>query len=236
MKYLLTTGMLLFVISSLHSQNAQIADIVNSDAAKQTASAGILAAELKALGFQVKEDLTGIVYIFRNGTGPVVMYRADMICNAVKETGLRNTNTHQSCLTGVAKIMVKEKAKWSGTLILIGQPAEESTLVAQTTINDGLHARHSIPQPHHLFATYTTAVPAELVRAAKCARAVGHIRRAIGSQDCQHLVIHITPGDHSYFVVSLNAGYEAEPAAIQFGDKTGAAALLEIFKWATASR
>lgn len=50
-------------------------------------TAGIVAKELKALGYGVKENIgvTGVVGILKNGDGPIVMFRADMDCNAVKE-------------------------------------------------------------------------------------------------------------------------------------------------------
>ena len=92
-------------------------------------TAGIIAKELKALGYEVITGIgkTGVVGILKNGEGPVVMYRADMDCNSVKEiTGLSyaSTNTmkkedgtetpvmhacghdaHVTWLLGIAKIM-----------------------------------------------------------------------------------------------------------------------------------
>ena len=59
-------------------------------------TSGIVAKELKALGYEVMTGIgkTGVVGILKNGDGPVVMYRADMDCNSVKEiTGLPYAST-----------------------------------------------------------------------------------------------------------------------------------------------
>jgi len=58
-------------------------------------TAGIIASQFKDLGYEVTEgiDKTGVVGLMKNGDGPVVMYRADMDCNSVKETtGLANAS------------------------------------------------------------------------------------------------------------------------------------------------
>ncbi|MEN9919053.1 MAG: hypothetical protein RL662_1489 [Bacteroidota bacterium] len=112
-------------------------------------TAAIVAKELKALGYEVKTEIgkTGVVGILKNGNGPTVMYRADMDCNSVKEvTGLPYASTkvernedgievplmhacghdaHVTWMLGIAKIMVALKDQWNGTLVLVGQPAEE---------------------------------------------------------------------------------------------------------------
>jgi hippurate hydrolase len=90
---------------------------------------------------------TGVVAVLRNGAGPTVMYRADMDANAVEEaTGLPYASkvrvkredgsespvahtcghdAHVTWMLGMAKAMVGLRDRWSGTLILIAQPAEE---------------------------------------------------------------------------------------------------------------
>lgn len=112
-------------------------------------TAGIVTKELEALGFEVKTGIgvTGVVGILENGEGPTFMFRADMDANAVKEeTGLPYASTqrvtnldgvetyvahmcghdaHTTWLLGLAKTMSELKDKWSGTLVLVGQPAEE---------------------------------------------------------------------------------------------------------------
>nr|WP_315154561.1 amidohydrolase [uncultured Flavobacterium sp.] len=117
---------------------------------KEVRTAAIVAKEFQRLGYKVLTNvgITGVVGILENGKGPVIMYRGDMDCNAVKETtGLDYASTqttknddgivvpvahmcghdaHTTWLMGVAKTMVELKSKWKGTLVLVGQPAEEN--------------------------------------------------------------------------------------------------------------
>jgi hippurate hydrolase len=94
--------------------------------------------------------------MLKNGDGPVVMYRADMDCNSVKEiTGLPYASTktmkkedgtevpvmhacghdaHVTWLLGIAKIMMAKKSEWKGTLVFIGQPAAEVMLGAEAMV------------------------------------------------------------------------------------------------------
>jgi len=113
----------------------------------ETRTAGIVAKELKALGFEVKTGIgkTGVVGIMRNGDGPVVLWRADMDAIATKEaTGvpyaskvmkkmpdgsevpvghLCGHDAHTTWLLSLAKTMATLKDQWHGTLILLGQLA-----------------------------------------------------------------------------------------------------------------
>ena len=113
----------------------------------ETRTAGIVAKELGALGYEVKTGIgkTGVVGIMRNGDGPVVLYRADMDAVPVEEqTGvpyaskvratlpdgvdvpvghLCGHDAHTTWMLGVAKAMATFKDQWSGTLVLLGQPA-----------------------------------------------------------------------------------------------------------------
>ena len=112
-------------------------------------TAEIVAKELKKLGYEVKTGIakTGVIGILKNGDGPVVMFRADMDAIAnVENTGLPYQSTkkvinqegdevpvahlcghdaHTTWMLGMAKAMVALKERWSGTLIVVGQPAEE---------------------------------------------------------------------------------------------------------------
>jgi amidohydrolase len=160
-------------------------------------TAGIVAKELKGLGYEVKEGIgkTGVAGILKNGQGPIVMYRADMDCNAVKETtGLPYASNkivkkddgsstpvmhacghdaHTTWLMGVAKIMASMKDKWAGTLIFVAQPAEEAILGAEAMVNDGLYSKYGVPEPDYLFGMHTAPVPVSLVAAAKGVRMAG---------------------------------------------------------------
>lgn len=152
-------------------------------------TAAIVATELNALGFEVQTGIgrTGVVGLLRNGPGPTVMFRGDMDCNAVKEaTGLpyastkvvrRATNGHEeevpvahTCghdahvawLLGVARAMADERHEWSGTLVLVGQPAEELGEGAAAMVRDGLYER-GIPRPDYLIGLHTAPVPTGVV-------------------------------------------------------------------------
>lgn len=162
----------------------------------ETRTAGIVEKELKALGYKTISGIgiTGIVGIMENGPGPVVMYRADMDCNAVKETtGIPYASTktvkredgsetpvmhacghdaHTTWLIGLAKLMVSMKDKWKGTLILVGQPAEEPILGAEAMVKDGMYQK-GVPVPDYLFGMHTAPVPVGIVAAAKGVRMAG---------------------------------------------------------------
>ena len=112
-------------------------------------SAKRLASEIENLGYDVTTEVggTGVVAVMENGDGPTVMIRADMDGLPVKEdTGLSYASTatqedvdgevkpvmhacghdmHMTSLVGTARQMAARKDQWSGTLVLIGQPAEE---------------------------------------------------------------------------------------------------------------
>lgn len=155
----------------------------------ETRTAGIVADELEALGYEVKTGIgvTGVVGILRNGDGPTVMYRADMDANAVAEaTGLDYASkvrairpdgtevpvahmcghdAHVTWMLGVARIMAENQADWAGTLIFVGQPAEEPITGAAAMVADGLYTTHAVPVPDYLLALHTAPVGTGLVAA-----------------------------------------------------------------------
>jgi hippurate hydrolase len=146
----------------------------------ESRTAGIVARELKALGFEVTTGIakTGVVGVFRNGPGPTLWFRADMDSNSVLEaTGLPWAATqpqrlpdgseipvmhacghdaHTTWLLGLAKTMKTLKADWSGTLVVYAQPAEEVGLGAQAMVKDGLFTR-GFPTPDLALSSH--AVP-----------------------------------------------------------------------------
>lgn len=153
----------------------------------ETRTAAIVAKELKALGYQVKTGIgkTGVVGILKNGDGPTVMYRADMDANAVEEaTGLAYASkvrvklpdgsdspvahlcghdAHTTWLISLAKTMATHKDQWSGTLVLVAQPAEELIEGAAAMVKDGLFTKHKVPKPQYLLALHTMPIPTGLV-------------------------------------------------------------------------
>jgi amidohydrolase len=144
-------------------------------------TSAIVAKELKTLGYEVMTGIgkTGVVGILRNGDGPIVMYRADMDCNAVKETtGLPYASTktmknsdgiqvpvmhacghdaHTTWMLGIAKIMVTQKSQWKGTLIMIGQPAEEPGGGADAMAAE-MYTK-GVPEPDYLIGMHTAPAP-----------------------------------------------------------------------------
>ena len=135
----------------------------------ETHTASVLAGKLRSLGYDVTENVggTGIVAIMKNGPGPVVMLRSELDALPVtEETGLPYASKirakddsgrdvgvmhacghdiHMSTLYGTATIMTKNKDAWHGTLMLVGQPAEETITGAQKMIDDGLFKK--FPRP-----------------------------------------------------------------------------------------
>ncbi|WP_299174993.1 amidohydrolase [uncultured Brevundimonas sp.] len=146
---------------------------------QETQTSARLARELTALGYQVTTGVggTGVVAVLKNGAGPTVMIRADMDGLPLEErSGLANASTarqmdsdgvekpvmhacghdvHITALVGTARQMMARKANWSGTLVLIGQPAEERIFGARAMIQDGLYTR--FPKPDYALAFHVSA-------------------------------------------------------------------------------
>jgi len=137
---------------------------------QEVRTSGKLAAFTKALGYDVTTGVgkTGIVAVMKNGPGPTVMLRTEMDALPVEEkTGLPFASAvigktasgqttpvmhacghdiHMSAWAGTARWMAEHKDRWHGTLILIGQPAEESGSGGATAmLKDGLFTR--FPRP-----------------------------------------------------------------------------------------
>jgi amidohydrolase len=149
-------------------------------------TAATLAAGLKALGYEVTTGVgrTGIVGVLKNGAGPVVLLRTELDGLPVEEkTGLDYASTartkddngvdvglmhacghdvHMAAWMATARIMAGNRAAWSGTLVLMGQPAEETLRGAQWMIEDGLLTR--FPRPDFALAVHDDArYPAGLI-------------------------------------------------------------------------
>jgi len=147
---------------------------------REVESAARIAKELRALGFEVTEKVggTGLVALLKNGPGPTVMVRADMdALPVVEQTGVPYASTvrtkdragndvgvmhacghdvHMTCLVGTARVLTALKDKWSGTLMLIAQPAEEIGAGAKAMIDDGLFKR--FPKPDVALALHSDAL------------------------------------------------------------------------------
>lgn len=125
---------------------------------EQTASK--LVGEWRDLGLTVVPKIGGhgLVGVFKNGDGPTVMFRTDLDALPVVEAtelpyASRNNGVTHACghdihmtnATFVAKYLIEQKEIWSGTIMLIGQPAEERGLGARRMLDDGLFTR--FPKP-----------------------------------------------------------------------------------------
>jgi hippurate hydrolase len=178
---------------------------------QEHATASKVAQRLGASDIEVHAGLggTGVVGLVRNGDGPTVLLRADMDALPVAEaTGLdyaSHTTTadaaghevpvmhacghdmHVACLLGAAHLLATDPGAWSGTLIALFQPAEETGDGARAMLDDNLAnvlprpdvalAQHVLPAPSGLVGTH----PGPTLSAADSMRITLHGRGAHGS-------------------------------------------------------
>jgi len=140
-----------------------------------------VASHLKEAGLEVTSGVggTGVVGLLRNGSGPTVMVRGDMDALPIEEkTGLPYASTvkikndagevvpvghmcghdlHTSCLVGTASLLAQGKQSWSGTLMIVAQPGEETMQGAKAMLDDGLFTR--FPKPDVALAQHTMFYP-----------------------------------------------------------------------------
>ena len=169
---------------------------------KEKNSAALMAARLKELGYEVTERVGkyvgadaaetcyGVVAVMRNGEGPVVLVRADMdglpvteatnLPYASKNTGVMHAcghDIHMTTLLGTASVLAGMKAQWRGTVVLIGQPAEEGVRGAAAMLRDGLYER--FPRPDFAIALHDWA----LLEAGKVGYRAGFVMAGSDSVD-----------------------------------------------------
>ncbi len=172
-----------------------------------------IAAELRKLGFDVTEHVGGygVVGVFKNGAGPTVMVRTDLDALPVEEqTGLPYASKvktkddqgnevsvmhacghdmHMTVFTGTARALIKLKDHWKGTLVMIGQPAEEKGGGARAMIADGLFER--FPRPDYALALH--------VNSSMAAGTVGYREGyALANVDAVDIVIRGAGGHGAY--------------------------------------
>ena len=138
-----------------------------------------LAKELREVGYKVTEGIggTGIVGILKNGPGPMVMVRADMDGLPVVERSGRpdeskakmkdwdgnmvgvmhacGHDVHMASMIGTARYMAANRDKWSGTVMMIGQPAEERGPGASAMMADGIWDKFG--KPDYAFALHVSS-------------------------------------------------------------------------------
>ncbi|MFM8470139.1 MAG: M20 family metallopeptidase [Limisphaerales bacterium] len=145
-----------------------------------------IADELKQAGFEVTTKVGGhgVVGVLKNGPGPTVLVRTDLDgLPVLEETGLpyaSKTRTkddkgndvptmhacahdiHMSSFIGTARVLAALKDQWSGTLVFIGQPAEERVGGAKGMLAAGLYTR--FPRPNFCLALHAASdLPAGVV-------------------------------------------------------------------------
>jgi amidohydrolase len=174
-------------------------------------TAGKVIERLEQCGVRVHSGVggTGVVGVLGNGDGPTVLLRADMDALPVREaTGLPYASTvtaadasgnqvpvshacghdvHVTCLLGAAQLLAEGTARWSGTVVALFQPAEETGDGARGMLDDGLAglipspdvalAQHVLPAP----AGYVGTQAGPVLSAADSMRITVHGRGAHGS-------------------------------------------------------
>jgi len=149
---------------------------------QETRTARVAADCLRGAGYDVTDGIgqTGVVGLLRNGDGPTVMLRADMDALPVREqTGLPYASTatatdrtgktvpvmhacghdmHVTWLIGAATVLAQTRDSWTGTLMPVFQPAEETGTGAQAMVDGGLVTR--FPRPDVVLGQHVMVGPA----------------------------------------------------------------------------
>ena len=148
-------------------------------------TAALFAGRLASYGYRVATGVGGhgVVGMLRNGPGPVVLLRAELDALPVlEETGLPYACTvtapdgggapvpvmhacghdmHLACLAGAAELLARAAGAWQGTVMVVGQPAEETLSGAAAMLRDGLYERFAAPDV--VLAQHTAPLPAGMV-------------------------------------------------------------------------
>lgn len=152
----------------------------------ETKTAKRLADEVRKLGYEVTEKVggNGVVAVLKNGPGPVVLIRTDMdALPIIEQTGLPYASKvrvktpagnevgvmhacghdiHMTCWVGTARVLAAMKDHWSGTVVLVAQPAEEIVAGARDMLADGLYKR--FPKPDYALALHADSLlPAGMI-------------------------------------------------------------------------
>jgi hippurate hydrolase len=159
------------VASSVTGAEAMYRDLhQNPELSRQEfKTAAKMAEALRMLGFEVTTGIggNGVVGVFRNGSGPVLMLRTDMDALPIMEmTGLPYASVvkvidsegagtpvmhacghdlHMTVWYGTLSALTSLRNKWHGTIVAVAQPAEEVSGGSGQMINDGLYSRFPVP-------------------------------------------------------------------------------------------
>jgi amidohydrolase len=150
--------------------------------AKTAKTIAVQLSSLQAFNITTNIGGHGVVGVLKNGPGKTILLRADMDALPILETtGLPYSSTatmldvqgvmrpvmhacghdmHMTCLLAAAETLLKLKQIWSGTLIVLFQPAEERGTGAKAMIDDGLYDKHKIPVPDFVLGQHVMAMRA----------------------------------------------------------------------------
>ncbi|MEV7022454.1 amidohydrolase [Kitasatospora sp. NPDC093558] len=143
---------------------------------QEEATARLFAARLRETGCEVTTGIGGhgVVALLSNGPGPVVALRAELDALPVTETtglpyasrtpGVMHAcghDAHLACAAGTAAWLAAHRDRWAGTLMVIGQPAEETLSGARALLDDGLYDR--FPRPDAVLAQHVAPLPCGVV-------------------------------------------------------------------------
>lgn len=161
-------------------QNPELSTLENDTSAK-------IAKHLKSISqdLDIRTGIggTGLIAIYKNGSGPTILLRSDMDGLPIEEeTGLEYASkkrmtdatdnvekpvmhacghdAHMTCNIGAAETLLKAKDEWSGTIVFLFQPAEEIARGAQAMVDDGLFgSKHNCPIPDVLLGQHVFPLP-----------------------------------------------------------------------------
>ncbi|WP_245706009.1 M20 family metallopeptidase [Catalinimonas alkaloidigena] len=179
----------------------------------ETETAARLAREWREAGFEVTEQVggNGVVAVLKNGKGPTLLIRTDMDALPVEEaTGLPYASEvttqddagqevhvmhacghdlHMTVAVGTARALSSQRNQWKGTLVMIGQPAEERSGGANAMLDDGLFTR--FPQPDYALALHASPT----LEAGKVGYVSGY---ALANVDMVDITVHGRGGHGAY--------------------------------------
>lgn len=138
----------------------------------------LVASRLKELGYEVtypfgnysdqQYSCYGVVAVLKNGAGPTVLVRSDMdalpvaeqtgVAYASQNAGVMHAcghDVHMTTLLGTAKLLAELKSRWHGTVVLVGQPAEEVVKGADALLRAGLYEK--LGKPDFVIALHDNA-------------------------------------------------------------------------------
>ncbi|MFE1830811.1 amidohydrolase [Streptomyces yangpuensis] len=133
------------------------------------------AGRLESVGYATTRGIGGhgVAGVLRNGDGPTVLLRAELDALPVRETtGLPYAadgeaahacghDLHLAAAAGTAELLARTPQAWRGTLVVAGQPAEETLEGARAMLADGLYRRCG--RPDDVLAQHAAPLPAGMV-------------------------------------------------------------------------